>query len=186
MTLKATQPYVKKKKSNPSLWTKKVNWKFNGHLGTKKPNNVTRCLHKSPEKPRATSETKRFQRRMMSDISLTFPSSIQCGAVSRQHQKYLWICLHVTHALRDAGSFRGRPQLWGLVMRSMDPGRLNGNHWSTDNGWLKALSTPLLDFNIREALELGFLSGAVCQTKESWAWNMGSNSGTRPWRLAQG
>lgn len=26
---------------------------------------------------------------------------------------------------------------------------------------------PLLDFNIREALELEFLSGAVCQTKES-------------------
>lgn len=49
----------------------------------------------------------------MSDISLTFPSSIQCGAVSSQRQKYLWICLNVTRALRDAGSFRGRPQLWG-------------------------------------------------------------------------
>lgn len=82
--------------------------------------------------------------------------------------------------------FQGTASALGPVMRSLDPGRLNGNHWSTDNRWLKALSTPLLDFNIREALELGFLSGAVCQTKESWAWKMGSNSGTRPCRLAQG
>lgn len=47
-------------------------------------------------KPRATSETKRFQWSTMSDISLTFPSSIQCGAASRRHQKYLWICLNMT------------------------------------------------------------------------------------------
>lgn len=38
----------------------------------------------------------------MSDISLTFPSSIQYGAVSKQHQKYLWISLRATPALRDA------------------------------------------------------------------------------------
>lgn len=113
MTLKATQPYVKRKRATLVSGKKKENWKFNGHLGTKKPNNVTRCPHKSPEKPRATSETKRFQRRTMSDISLTFPSSIQCEAVSWRRQKYLWICLHVTQTLRDAGSFRGGPQLWG-------------------------------------------------------------------------
>lgn len=38
----------------------------------------------------------------MSDISLTFPSSIQYGAVSKQHQKYLWISVRATLALRDA------------------------------------------------------------------------------------
>lgn len=38
----------------------------------------------------------------MSDISLTFPSSIQYGAVSKQHRKYLWISLRVTPAFRDA------------------------------------------------------------------------------------
>lgn len=38
----------------------------------------------------------------MSDISLTFPSSIQYGAVSKQHQKYHWISLRATPALRDA------------------------------------------------------------------------------------
>lgn len=53
-------------------------------------------------KPRVTSETRRFQQRVMSDISLTFPRSIQYGAVSKQHQKYLWISLRATLALRDA------------------------------------------------------------------------------------
>lgn len=142
-------------------------------------------------KPRVTSETKRFQQRMMSDISLTFPSSIQYGAVSKQQQKYLWISLRATPALTDAdlsGGWGGGGTSWtlGMLMKSTDPERFNGNHWSTDNGWLKALSAPRLDFNIREALELGFLSRVVCQTKESWAWNMGSESGTRPWRLAWG
>lgn len=53
-------------------------------------------------------QRQRFQRRTMSDISVTFPCSIHRRAVSRRRQKYLWICLRVTQALRDAGSFRGR------------------------------------------------------------------------------
>lgn len=53
-------------------------------------------------KLRVASETRRFQQRMMSDISLTFPSSVQYGAVSKQQQKYLWISLDATLALRDA------------------------------------------------------------------------------------
>lgn len=111
--------------------------------------------------------------------------------ISQQHS--MWGCLKAASDISmdmlacDTGVegcrfFQGTASALGPVMKSMDHGRLNSNHWSTDNGWLKALSAPLLDFNIREALELGFLSGAVCQTKESWAWNMGSNSGTRPWR----
>lgn len=30
--------------------------------------------------------------------------------------------------------FQGTASALGPVMKSMGPGRLNGNHWSTDNG----------------------------------------------------
>lgn len=36
--------------------------------------------------------------------------------------------------VKGCGFFQGTASALGLVMRSMDPGRLNGNHWSTDNG----------------------------------------------------
>lgn len=114
-----------------------------------------------------------------------FPVAFNAGCLTTASEISMDI-LECDTGVKGCGFFQGTASEQGLVMRSLGPGRLNGNHWSTDNGWLKALSTPLLDFNIREALELGFLSWAVCQTKESWVWNMGSNSGTRPWRLAQG
>lgn len=36
--------------------------------------------------------------------------------------------------VKGCGLYLGTVSALGPVMKSMDPGRLNGNHWSTDNG----------------------------------------------------
>lgn len=62
------------------------------------------------------------------------------------------------------GLFRGQSQCSGRWWRGTQ--RLNGNNWSADNGWLKALSATLEDFNIRVDLERGSLSGQASDKEE--------------------
>lgn len=86
-----------------------------------------------PKKPTTTIGDQEIPAKNDTDISLTFPSSVQCWAVSRRPEISMDM-LECDTGVEGCSFFQEMASALGLVMRSLDPERLNGNHWSTDNG----------------------------------------------------